>query len=232
MPTTIVHDNILDRTIMKFPRILCALAYAAAVGVVTPASATAILQLIDNEGNYADVSGDQPTLTLSVNNLTGNFAGSPWSLAIAVGTNGVTGIGVPDIDFDLTAVAARPGSLTAVYSINNLSYGAGLHSVSVSSLIDSPYTSGILWQVCIDDGNVLTAQTACTGYGNALDGSLGLPSATVDGLFSLTIIGRLQDSSSTRLTVAAAQDVPEPMTLLLAGTALLLMAAFRFRIPA
>jgi hypothetical protein len=213
---------------MNIARILASLALCTTVGFGAPASATAILQLIDNEGNFAQVSGDQPTLTLAVNNSSGLFTGSPWSLAIAVGTNGVTGLGVPAIDFDLTAVAARPGSLTAIYSIDNLTYGTGLHNVSVNSFIDSPYTAGIQWQVCIDDGNVLTAQTGCTGYGSA-DGALALPSAAVDGFFSLTIIGRLADSSSTSLRVAAVQSVPEPMTLVLFGSALLLMGAFTSR---
>jgi hypothetical protein len=199
------------------------------LATAAPAWGTAILQLIDNEGHFAAVTGTTPTLTLSVNNSAGSFAGSPWSLAIAVGTNGVA-TGIPQIDFDLTATAARAGSLTAVYSINNLSYGAGVHSVSVSSLISSAYTSGVMWQVCLDDGNVLTAQTVCSGYTSANAGSLQLPDMTVDGLFSLTIIGRLVDSSSSRLSVAAA--VPEPGTLWLLATLLLIPFVMKKRRPA
>src|SRR5437588_420294 len=125
-----------------------ALAACALLGFgAASASGTAILQLIDNEGHFDQTTGTASVLTLSVNNSSGSFLGSPWSLAIAVGTNATSAIGIPDIDFDLTADAARPGSLTAVFSIDNLSYGSGLHSVSVSSLINAPATSGILWQV-------------------------------------------------------------------------------------
>jgi len=205
---------------------LAALAACLAL-IATPVSGTAILELIDNEGHFAETAGTAPVLTLSVNNTSGSFLGSPWSLAIAIGTDSTTALGIPDIKFDLTATAARAGSLTAVFSIDNLTYGPGLHTVSVSSLIDSPYTSGILWQICLDDGNVLTAQTACTGYGGVQDGLLALPDTTVDGLFSLTIMGRLLDTSSTRLSVAAAQDAPEPGTLLLLGMALLILAALK-----
>ena len=117
---------------MKPARKLAASVLFALLGAVSPAYGMAILQLIDNEGHFAQVSGDEPTLTLSVGNSSGTFAGSPWSLAIAIGTNSVSGLGIPDIDYSLTAVAARPGSLTAIYSINDLTYGSGLHSVSVS----------------------------------------------------------------------------------------------------
>lgn len=198
---------------------LAAILFSAGVGAAMPAWGSAILELIDNEGHFASVAGTAPTLTLSVNNSTGSFAGSPWSLAIAVGTNDVP-LGIPDISFDLTAIAARAGSLSAVYSIDNLTYGAGVHTVSVNSLISSSYTSGILWDLCLDDGNVLTAQTVCTGYSGVDAGALGLPNVTVDGLFSLTVIGRLVDSSSTRLDVAA-DPAPEPGTLLLAAVALI-----------
>lgn len=201
----------------KFSAIVLFLGFAAAA----PAWSTGILELIDNEGHFAQVTGTDPTLTLSVNNSTGSFAGSPWSLAIAVGTDGVL-MGIPDINFDLTANAARAGSLTAVYSIDNLTYGSGVHTVSVNSLISSAYTSGVLWQVCIDDGNVLTAQTTCSGYAGVDSGSLALPSVTVDGLFSMTVIGRLVDTSSTRFSLAAAQTVPEPATLLLLALGLML----------
>jgi hypothetical protein len=203
---------------------LAAIVLSFGLSAATPAWSTGILELIDNEGHFAQVTGTDPTLTLSVNNLSGSFAGSPWSLAIAVGTNGVS-IGIPDISFDLTANAARAGSLTAIYSLNNLSYGAGAHMVSVNSLISSAYTSGILWQVCIDDGNVLTAQTMCTGYAGMDAGSLALPNSAVNGLFSLTVIGRLVDTSSTRLSLTAAQTVPEPGTLLLFAVGLILASA-------
>ena len=216
-----VDDNDASKYTVKPIKKIAALALWLVLGATTPASATAILQLIDNEGHFAQVTGTAPTLTLSVNSTTGSFTGSPWSLAIAVGTNGVGALGIPAIDFDLTANAARPGSLTAIYSIDNLTYGSGLHSISVSSLINSPYTSGILWQICIDDGNVLTAQTACTGYAGAGNGSLTLPNVAVDGLFSLTLIGRLLDSGNTRVIVGAA-TAPEPGTILLLGMGLLL----------
>jgi hypothetical protein len=214
---------------MNYLKKFATVALGLLLGAAMPASGTAVLQLIDNEGHFAQVTGTASTLMLSVNNTSGNFAGSPWSLAIAVGTNGVGAFGVPAIDFDLTATAARAGSLTAVYSIDNLTYGSGLHSISVNSLINSPYTSGILWEICVDDGNVLTAQSICTGYSSAVDGLLGLPSVAVDGLFSLTIIGRLVDTTSSRLVVNAAAAVPEPGTLLLLGIALLLGGALKNR---
>jgi len=205
---------------------LAAILFSVGVGAAAPACGTAILELIDNEGHFASVTGTVPTLTLSVNNHSGSFAGSPWSLAIAVGTDGVV-LGIPDISLDLTATAARAGSLTAVYSIDNLTYGAGVHTVSVNSLISSSYTSGILWDICLDAGNVLTAQTVCTGYTGGDAGVLGLPNVTVDGLFSLTVIGRLVDTSSTRVAVTAA--VPEPPTLLLAAVALMVASVLSKR---
>ena len=180
---------------MKLKTHLVAIACTALLGGAAPASANAILQLIDNEGHSAQVAGDTPTLSLSVNNSAGSFAGSPWSFAIAVGTNTTSALGIPAIDFDLIATAARAGSLTAIYSINNLTYGSGLHSVSVSSLISSAFASGVLWNVCIDDGNVLRAQTTCTGFSGITSGDLSIPETVIDGTFSLTIIGRLGDTA-------------------------------------
>jgi len=212
---------------MKLKRVLAIFGCSALLGAAGPASANAILQLMDNEGHAAQVVGSTPILSLSVNNSAGSFAGSPWSFAIAVGTTDVNVLGIPAIAFDLTATAARAGSLTAIYSVNNLTYGSGLHTVSVNSLISSAFTSGVLWNVCVDDNNVLTAQTVCSGFSGLGSGSLDIPSVALDGLFSLTIIGRIADSTSSRLAVNAAAAVPEPSALLLFGIGLLLLAGFR-----
>ena len=212
---------------MNVRRTLAIVGCATLLGAAGPASANAILQLIDNEGHAAQVTGTTPTLSLSVNNATGSFTGSPWSFAIAVGTNAITSFGIPAIDFDLQATAARPGALTAVYSIDGLTYGSGLHAISVSSLISSVTSSGILWNVCVDDNNVLTAQTVCTGFGGPGTGELSIPSVVLDGTFSLTIIGRINDSASSRLAVAA--SVPEPGMPLLLGVALVAAALVRRR---
>jgi len=214
---------------MKATKFLVALGCTALLGAAVPASASAILQLIDNEGHSAQVTGSTPTLSLSVNNANGSFTGSPWSFAIAVGTNATTVLGIPDIDFDLTATAARAGSLTAIYSISDLTYGTGLHSVSVASLISSLYTSGIMWNVCVDDGNVLTAQTLCSGFSSTPSGSLTIPDVVLDGTFSLTIVGRLIDTSSSRLSINAVTAIPEPQSLLLLGIGLLMLAGLRWR---
>ena len=210
---------------MKVKRTLAILGCSALLGAAGPASANAILQLMDNEGHAAQVSGSTPTLSLAVDNSSGSFAGSPWQFAIAVGTNGVAS-GIPAINFDLTATAARAGSLTAIYSINNLTYG-GLQNVSVSSIISSAFGNGVLWNVCLDAANVLTAQTVCSGWSGLGSGSLGIPSVALNGPFSLTIIGRIADSASSRLAVAAA--VPEPSALLLFGAGLLVLAGIRRR---
>src|SRR5205823_5278726 len=126
-----VHHNSRLPTPVKIHAKTAAIVLSLGLAAAAPAWGTATLQLIDNEGHFAAVIGTTPTLTLSVNNSTGSFTGSPWSLAIAVGTNGVA-VGIPQIDFDLTATAARAGSLTAVYSIDNLTYGSGVHNISVS----------------------------------------------------------------------------------------------------
>jgi len=212
---------------MNLRRSLAILGSVALLGAAGPASANAILQLIDNEGHSAQVTGTTPTLSLSVNNSTGSFAGSPWSFAIAVGTTTTPAAGIPSIDFDLTATAARSGALTAIYSINNLSYGSGLSVVSVSSLVSSLFSNGIMWNVCVDDGNVLTAQTVCTGFGGANNAVLSIPDVPLSGTFSLTIVGRINESASSRLAVAAA--VPEPSVLLLCGLGLLMLGVARRR---
>lgn len=214
---------------MKVKRTLAILGCSALLGAAGPASANAILQLMDNEGHAAQVSGSTPTLSLSVNNASGDFAGSPWSFAIAVGTTDVNVLGIPAINFDLTATAARAGSLTAIYSINNLTYGAGLSNVSVNSLISSAFSSGVLWNVCVDDANVLTAQSVCSGWSGLGSGNLDIPTVALDGLFSLTIIGRIADSTSSRLAVNAAAAIPEPNALLLFGVGLLMLAGLRRR---
>ena len=72
---------------------------------------------------------------------------------------------------------------------------------------------------------MLTALTTCTGYGSATEGMLASPNAAVEGTFSLTLIGRLLDTSSTRLNLTAAQEIPEPATLMLVVMALMLTAA-------
>ena len=216
---------------MKLTRTLAVIfGCAALLGAAGPASANAILQLMDNEGHAAQVSGAAPILSLSVNNAAGSFAGSPWSFAIAIGANG-TAVGIPAINFDLTATAARAGSLTAIYSINDLTYGSGVHNVSVASLISSAWTSGVLWNVCVDDDNVLTKQSVCSGFLGLGAGSLEIPNVTLDGTFSLTIIGRIADSTSSRLAVSAAA-VPEPDALLLLGSGLLALAWLRRRVRA
>ena len=212
---------------MNLRRSLAILGSVALLGAAGPASANAILQLIDNEGHSAQVTGTTPTLSLSVNNSTGSFAGSPWSFAIAVGTTTTPAVGIPSIDFDLTATAARSGALTAIYSINNLSYGSGLSVVSVNSLVSSLFSNGVMWNVCVDDGNVLTAQTVCTGFGGANNAVLSIPDVPLSGTFSLTIVGRINESASSRLAVGAA--VPEPSVLLLCGLGLLMLGVARRR---
>jgi hypothetical protein len=213
---------------MNFRRSLAILGCAALLGAAGPASASAILQLIDNEGHSAQVTGTAPTLSLSVNNSTGSFAGSPWSFAIAVGTTSTSAVGIPAIDFNLTATAARSGALTAIYSINGLSYGSGLTTVSVNSLVSSLFSNGVMWNVCVDDGNVLTAQTVCTGFGGMNNDVLSIPNVALNGLFSLTIVGRINESASSRLAVNAAA-VPEPSVLLLFGLGLLALGVVRRR---
>jgi hypothetical protein len=193
------------------------------------ASATALLSLMDNEGHFDSITGTN-ALTLNEDNTVSgsNFFGSPWSVAMATGSNSGNPFGIPAINIHVTSTAERSGMLIGVYSINDLSVGAGSHQLNLDTSIFSPLgLNGVDWQLCVDDNNGLGVQADCTNFQSATLGSL-LFMPTVDGTFSLTLVMRFTIDGPGQFDVTATA-APEPGTLLLVGAALLAIVLMRRR---
>lgn len=208
---------------------------AAALCFAATAHATAFLSLMDNEGHYDSIQGLTDTLSLSESNASGQlFAGSPWQVAFSTGTNNTGLLGVPSISMDVSSTADRAGVLFSLFSIDDLSFGSAPHIVSLDSSIMSLLgAAGVDWQVCVDDGNVLGAQTECTGFQPASLGVLSF-APTVNGTFSLTIATRFTAGGPASFNVTTQVTdppgtVPEPATVALLGLGLLAIAFARRR---
>jgi len=203
-----------------------------ALFAVTPANATAFLSLMDNEGHYDSTQGLTDTLSLTEANDSGAFLDSPWQVAFSTGTDNTGLLGVPSISMDVSSTAERAGVLFSLFSIDDLSFGTAPHVVSLdSSIISLLGEAGVDWQVCVDDGNLLGAQTECTGFQPASLGAISF-APTVNGTFSLTIATRFTAGGpasfnvSTQVTDPPA-SVPEPATVALLGLGLLAIAFAR-----
>jgi hypothetical protein len=184
---------------------------------------------MDNEGHFDSVTGANALSLNEDNTVLGSpFFGSPWSIAVATGSNSGNPFGIPAINIHVTSTAERAGMLIGVYSINDLSVGAGPHQLTLDTSIFSPLgLDGVDWQLCVDDNNGLGAQANCTNFQSATLGSL-LFMPTVDGLFSLTLVTRFQIDGPGQFDVTATA-APEPGTLLLIGAALIAIVLVRRR---
>ena len=208
--------------------VLIVLALAAARG----ASATAFLSLMDNQGHFDSITGLATSLTLTEDNSTpgGAFFNSPWSVAVATGTNSGNPFGIPNINIHVTSTAAGPGMLIGVYSLNDLDAGAGPHGLNLdTSIFSSLGLAGVDWQLCVDDTNALGLQNTatCTLFQSASLGSLTF-NPTVDGLFSLTLVTRFSATGPGSFDVTATA-APEPGTLLLVAIAVFAVVVLRRR---
>ena len=193
------------------------------------ASATAFLSLMDNEGHFDSVSGANALALNEDNTILGSpFFGSPWSVAVATGSNSGNPFGIPTINLHVTSTAERAGMLFGVYSINDLNVGPGAHQLTLDTSIFSQLgLNGVDWELCVDDNNGLGVQADCTNFQSATLGSLFF-TPTVDGAFSLTLVTRFSIDGPGQFDVTAIA-APEPGTLLLVGAALIAFTVARRR---
>lgn len=195
------------------------------------ANATSFLSLNDNQGHFAAASGSADTLSLSVNDSSGPFAGSPWTVAFATGNNNTGVVGLPSISLDVTSTSSQAGILFGLFSIDDLTFGSAPHVFSLnSSILNLSNSAGVDWQVCVDGGNRLGAQTDCSGFHSASLGALTF-APTVQGTFSFTLMTRFTADGPATFNISsqATDPIPEPGTLALVGIALLGLGRVRRR---
>jgi PEP-CTERM motif-containing protein len=150
---------------------------------------------------------------------TAAWAGSVFNIVVSTGIN-FSSPGAPSIDMAVNAGSTAAGSLTAFYSVNDLTTG-GPSLLLLGSIVNNS-KPGVSWRICADDGNVLGATTQCSAI-TAVPGVSSTLSllATLSGTYSLTIFEFWNPTAATTgLSLDGNLHTPEPATLALLGVAL------------